>query len=601
VDETASNFAGDYPYFQETSVDPATGQHANAYRHYMYHDYYVFAQDDWKATPRLTLNLGLRWDRYGAPTEAHNIISQFTNFFSCNFLDASCLASLRVGPVKRMWPTQNHDFAPRIGFAFDPFGNHKMAIRGGFGIYYDRIFDNIWSNGAWNPPFYALADFEADAGDAIYYSNPASIGAAYDPNGPCGQIPYPSSDTCTGKRSSLRTMDQHMRDSSGQNYYLGIERELPGSLLVRANYQGSLGRHLPMLENLNRVDGDAANSTLSPKPPNQLYNGFNYRSNSVNSNYNALVLQAQKRMSNGLQFDTGYTFSKLMDQNSELFAGCSTIGGQSAPYYYTTNKNPSLEYGRASFDHRQSFKVSAIYRLPFLKAQHGFVGHVFGGWNAGALVQFYTGHPVEVWDGRTRFRARDAQRTDACPSGCPVLDANGIPINLGGDYNLDGTANDRPVFVGTNLKSVYSGGTPANGIFKDNSVIGCEAAWVPSGVANLAACDSRFGAGPNSLFQTPPYPGAGPTYERFGTLGRNVFTGPAFAELDASINKTFRLTERTQLELKGQAQNVANHPNFDAITGNLGSSNFGKAQTLIPFGLGAQKSRVMSIGARLAF
>jgi hypothetical protein len=591
--EPDSNFAGDFPYFMETAIDPATGNHANAYRHYMYHDYYWFAQDDWKATPRLTLNLGVRWDRYGAPSEAHNIISQFTNFFSCNVLDASCLASLRVGPVKRMWPTQNHDFAPRVGFAFDPFGNHKMAIRGGFGIYYDRIFDNIWSNGAWNPPFYALADFEADTGDAIYYSNPASIGPAYDPNGPCGQIPNPPTDTCAGHRSSLRSMDQHMRDSSGQNFYLGVEREVPGSLLFRVNYQGELGRHLPMLENLNRVDGDAANSTLTADFPNPLYNGFNNRSNSVSSNYHALVAQAQKRMSHGLQLDVGYTFSKLMDVNSELFAGCSTIGGQSAPYYYTTNKNPKLEYGRASFDHRHSFKVSGVYQLPFMQAQKGFVGHVLGGWNLGGLFQFYQGHPLDVWDGRPKKIARDSQRTTDCKKGCPVLDPSGIPYNIGGDYNLDGVGNDRPNFVGTDLKKVYSGATPADGIFKDNSKMGSCAPWVPSTVAN---CSSG-----NSMFVSPSYPSSGPTYERFGTLGRNVFVGPSFAELDVSLNKSFSLTERAKLELKGQAQNVANHPNFDAVTGNLNSSNFGAAQQLVPFGLGAPKSRVMSVGARLAF
>lgn len=625
--EWRDNFAGDYPYFQETSVDPNTGAKANAYRHYMYHDYYIFVQDDWKVTPRLTLNLGFRWDRYGAPTEAHNIIAQFTNFNSCNFLagstadQAACIASIRMAPAKSMWPTQNHDFAPRFGFAFDPTGSHKMAIRGGFGIMYDRIFDNIWSNGAWNPPFYALIDFSGDGGDSIYYSNPGSIGAAYDPNGVCGPIPYQPHGACTGdKRVSTRAMDQHMKDSSGQSFYFGVERELKANLMLRVNYQGELGRHLPMLENINRVDGEAANAGLSNVRPNGLYTAFNYRSNSVTSNYHALILQAQKRMSSGLQFDASYTFSKLLDQNSELFAGCSLLSSSTA-YYYETNRAPRKEYGRGSFDHTHSVKTQAVYLLPFFKAQNGFAGHVLGGWNLGGFYQFYTGHPIDVYDGRGRNRARDG-------NGVTVKDASGVPFNLGGDYNLDGVSNERPVFVGKSLKSVYSHATPANGIFTDNNIIGCGAPWLPAEVADglakgsyggsgsIAGCNAKYGVAkaagatadsagsfgtPNSLFVTPNYPTSAPTYERYGTLGRDVLVGPSFAQLDVSLSKSFKLTERAMLEIKGQAQNLANHPNFDNVQGNVGDGTFGQAQLLLPSNLGDPKSRVMSIGARLAF
>jgi len=586
-----SNFTGDYPYFEETSINPADGSKANAYRHYTTHDYGVFAQDDWKVTSRLTLNLGLRWERFGAPSETHNIIAQFTNISSCDIIhDPACIAAARVGPVSRMWKTRNKDFGPRFGFAWDPFGKGKMAVRGGYGIFYDRIFDNIWSNGAWNPPFYALIDFNADAGDHIFYSNPASIGTGYDPSNP---IPRP------GKRVSVRTMDVNMHDSSGQNFYLGVERQFFGGLLLSAKYQGSLGRHLPMLEFYNRVDGDGYNSSLTPVRPNRLYTGFNYRSNSVSSNYNSLILEAQKRMGHGLQFQTGYTYSKLLDVNSELFAGCSNIGSLTAPYYYISNALPKLTYGRGAEDHRHAFKFNVTYELPFLKSEKGFVGHALGGWSLGSFLQFYSGHPIDVFDARSSFPAADA-------AGNLILDANGIPINLGGDYNLDRVFNDHPVFVGSNLNSVYSGRSPADGIFKDNNVIGCAAPWTPAN-ADIATCNENFGVAgasgatgqvgtSNSLFAMPGYPTSGPLYARYGTLGRNVFHGPRLVNMDLGVHKTFKLTEAMNLRFSADAQNLANHPNFDGVDANLGSSTFGQAQLLV-----GTASRVMSLSLRLAF
>jgi hypothetical protein len=587
-----ANFTGDYAYFQETSINPANGAKANAYRHYTTHDYSVFLQDDWKATSRLTLNIGLRWERFGAPSEDHGIVAQFTNISSCDIIhDPACIKAARVNPVGRMWKTYNKDFGPRIGFAWDPFGKGKMAVRGGYGIFYDRIFDNIWSNGAWNPPFYALIDFNAACGDAIFYSNPASIGLAYDPTNP---IPHP------GKRVSVRTMDVNMHDSSGQNYYFGVEREFFGGLLLSAKYQGSLGRHLPMLENYNRVNGIGYNASLLPIRPNRLYTGFNYRSNSVSSNYNSLIVEAQKRMGHGLQFQTGYTYSKLLDVNSELFAGCSTVGGFTAPYYYIDNANPRLNYARGAEDHRHAYKFNVTYELPFLKSEKGFVGHALGGWSLGSFLQFYTGHPVDVYVGprANGLCTRFASTVD--------VDQNGIPFNLGGDYNLDRVCNDHPIFLGSSLNSVYSSGSPADGIFIDNHRIGCGEAGLPATAAiatDIANCDATFTkTTPNTLFGNPAYPGSGPGFMRFGTLGRNVFHGPRFVTLDLGMHKTFKLTETANLRFSAEAQNLANHPNFDGIQTNLVNSQFGRAQ-LVNGGAGqpTQKSRVMSVSLRLAF
>ena len=626
VNQPNANFAADYPYFTETSIDPATGKKASAYRHYTYHDYFVFAQDDWRVGPHLTLNLGVRWDRYGAPSESHGIMAQFTNFAngSCDISQFSCIAGAVVGPVARMWKTQNHDFAPRVGFAWDVFGNGKMAVRGGYGIFYDRIFDNIWSNGAWNPPFYGLADFENDLGDAILYSNPASMGPAYNPNLPGCQVPNAANANCPGHRVSIRTMDANMHDSSGENFYLGVERQFWGNFLIRANYQGSMGRHLPMLTNYNRVDGDGyynfavgpttIRGSQSPTRPNPLYTGFNYRADRVSSNYNALVAEVQKRMSNGLQFQTGYTYSKLLDVNSELFAGCSSVSltANTAPYYFLSNTLPKLSYGRAGFDHRHAYKFSVTYELPFLKSEKGFVGHALGGWQIGSFMQLYSGHPIDVHNGRAHLSAKTVVpvggvepngTTCATTGGCTVfvLDQNGARVNVGGDYNLDGVLNDHPTFIGSSLSSVYSGGSPADGIFSDNNRIACGEAGTPATV-NLAVTSSQCnGFTPSTLFGNPAYPSGTTPYMRFGSLGRDVFIGPKFVQLDFGLSKSFKLTEGMKLDFRAQGENILNHPSFDCIDSSVNSSTFGKSLCLAQQGLGAPQSRIMSLGLRLAF
>jgi hypothetical protein len=564
-----SNFQNDFPYYSEVSINPTTGGPGVAYRHYIMKDSNIFVNDDWKLSPRLTLNLGLRWERYGAPTEANNQIAQFTNL---DGYAPAQIAAARVAPVTSMWTTPNHDFGPRAGFAYDVFGDGKMAVRGGFAISYDRLFDNIWSNGAWNPPFYALLDHDATAGDVISYTIPPSI-AGYTAG--VSQLP----------RVSVRTMDVHMRDSSVQSYYFGVERQFWRNFLLRVNYQGSEGRHLSQLMNLNRYDGSEYNPTLSTANarPNPLYSGFNYRANNLNSNYNSMVTEVQKRFSSGLQFQFSFAWSKLMDEGSDLFSGSTTTGGYSQPFYFISNSHPNLEYGPGAFDHQKSFKAIFTYELPFFKNQQGFVGRVLGGWQLSSFYQGYSGHPIDVYSSRGRYVGN-------------ALDPNGYPENIGGDYNLDGVANDRPYYVGPSNGAVYSGNSPANGIFTDNNLIGC--GFPGSKSTNIGACNSAYGVGtPNSLFINPPGYGV-----RFGDVGRNVFRGPWFNGLDAALGKTFKLAEGIKLQIRAEALNLDNHPNFDGIDANLNSGTFGKAQILAGQGTDSyEPSRRLQLGARLIF
>jgi hypothetical protein len=566
-----SNFQHDFPYYSELSVNPATGAAGTAYRHYIMKDTNIFINDDWKVSPKLTLNLGLRWERYGAPTEANGLIAQFTNL---DGYAPAQIAAARVGPVSSMWTTPNKDLGPRAGFAYDPFGDHKTAFRGGFAISYDRLFDNIWSNGAWNPPFYGLVDHDATAGDVISYTFNPSI-AGYTP----GSIPgVPGTANCCD-RVSVRTMDVHMRDSSVQSYYVGVERQLASNFLLRVNYQGSMGRHLSQLMNLNRYDGSEYNATLSTANarPNPLYSGFNYRANNLNSEYNSLVTEVQKRYSNGLQFQFSFVWSKLMDDGSDLFSGSTATGAYSQPFYFLSNSSPQLERGAGAFDHQKNFKTVITYELPFLKNQHGFAGHVFGGWQLSAFYQGYSGHPIDVYNTRGRYVGN-------------ALDPNGFPENIGGDYNLDGVDNDRPTYVGQ-VAQAYSHNNPADGIFTDNNLIGCGFTGAKS--TNVSACNAAYGVStPNGLFVNPPGYGV-----HFGELGRNVFRGPWFNGLDGALLKNFKVTEAVKAQFRFEALNLDNHPNFDGINSDLNSGSFGKAQILV----GNAPSRRLQLGARITF
>ncbi len=542
VNYSDSNFQHDFPYFQESSVDPRTGAPANAYRHYIGEDGNAFVNDDWKFSRTLTLNLGLRWEHFGAPREARGIMAQFTNL-SC--LSITCIANATVGPVATMWKPNYKDFAPRVGFAWDVRGDGKTSIRGGYGIFYDRIFDNVWSNAAWNPPFYGLVDHDATAGDLLFYTLPPQAGPSFNPAAGLGRV-------------SVRTMDVAMKDQYEQSFHFTIEQQLATNFLFRLGYQGSLGRHLPVLMNLNRYDGDAYNPDLTPIRPNPLYTGFNYRANSVSSNYNSLVAEFQKRFSNGLQFQFGYTWSKLLDYNSALFAGSTTQGSYSQPYYYVTNSNAQNEYGPGAFDHTHSFKFNYVYELPFLRNSKGIVAQVLGGWQLSGFYQGYSGHPLEIYNGRTRYAG-------------DVLDANGVPENIGGDYNLDGVNNDHPNYIGP--ANPYSGGSPADGIFVDNNPIGCGNPGGASSAAAIAACNANFGVGtPNTMFENPA---GGPI--RYGSLGRDVFRGPWYNNFDVAISKNFSLTERLKLQFRADAVNVFNHPNFDCINTDVNSGTFGRA------------------------
>ena len=142
---------------------------------------------------------------------------------------------------------------------------------------------------------------------------------------------------------------------------------------MRANYQGSDGHHLSQLMNLNRYDGSEYNATLSTANarPNPLYTGFNYRANNLNSNYNAMVTEVQKRYEQRPAVPVQLYMVEADGSRLGPVQGSTSHGGYSQPFYLVTNNNPPLEYGPGAFDHQKNFKTIFTYELPFLKNQPG--------------------------------------------------------------------------------------------------------------------------------------------------------------------------------------------------------------------------------------
>src|SRR6185295_12811069 len=158
--------------------------------------------------------------------------------------------------------------------------------------------------------------------------------------------------------------------------------------------------------------------------------------NVVNSNYNALQLSVKKQMSHGITFNANYTWGHVIDAGSTWHSGATSSNGAGAGEGYTTDVTlPQLDRGNSIFDIRQRLVANYVWELPFFQSQKGFIGHVLGGWQYNGIFSWQTGAHWEPWDSRSRSLSGDCSQGGIDSGAC---------VNTGGDYNLDGIANDRP-------------------------------------------------------------------------------------------------------------------------------------------------------------
>ena len=539
-------------YYAGAAVNPTNGQLPDFYRGYRANEVAMYAQDDWRVNSRLTLNLGLRWEYFGPPHNFKpNIDSNY--YFGTPVTPIPCFTAGVQSPCtnqffpsgnpyyayeasarpevknSNLWNKDLNNFGPRVGFAWDVLGTSKLVLRAGGGVFYDRLYNNVFENIRFNAPFYA------DETAGIFQS-----GVAVGPLKQPGLLTIPFTSNAQFISSTLfpaglpkpvpRHIDQNLVTAYYEQYSFGLQYELAKDIALETNYIGTLGRKLVGILNRNTFDGRTSGAG-STQRPNQLFNSDNARGNYYDSNYNALDVTLRKRFSHGLTLNANYSYSKALDQLSDVFRA------KTAQISATDVQNVHLDYGPSDFDVRHRVVASYNYDVPLMKTSRWL-----GGWQLNGIVSWNTGSPIGLLD---------------------------APASGHDDGNRDGVRTDRPAFIGSGSLL--------------GSIVGKEE--VPAGGNKIAYVylDPNQYARVINAFDSPP---TGQNFVRCPMsmnggfwcnlgIGRGSVPGPMFMNVDFGVSKNFKITESTKLRFDANFFDLFNHPNFtNPGAGGDGSNNF---------------------------
>jgi hypothetical protein len=550
--QAAVNPQGKFP----CSVDPTTGTLVqtpactltlpattpSSSRSYRYQDWAVYLEDSWKVAPTFTFNYGLRYEYYGVQ---HNSNQQLdSNFYfgsGSNLYQQVRNGSVQVAPqspVGGLWNPRYGTVAPRIGFAYDIFGDGTTSLRGGFGMSYERNFGNVTFNMFLNPPGYA--DPQIIAGTP---GEPTPV-VTTNNFGPFGG----SSGTVALSPVSLRAVNQNINIAQTQFYSLALERRVAHNTVFALEYAGAHGIHLYDINPANPLGGgqfylgDSYSPALGDySRPNNQYAGINLRGSNGESRYNGLNVRFQTTNlhGTGLSLVANYTYSHSMDDLSSTFA-TSAGGGSSGVgnLGYLDPSNPKLDWGSSDFDVRHRFVMSPIWETPWFKSGKGLLHQLLGGYMFSGIFTARTGVPFSIFDSTNSLNAGDA-------------------------YGI-------PRYVPTSPITSASTGAAISGAPGTNNFT----------VLTLPAANTT---GCNPALASPSFPGGicdfGPFFP--GMTGRNVFRGPGAWNFDLAASKSFSLTERVKLELRAEGFDIFNHHNLYVNAFNLNVPNFGGGPIIV--------------------
>ncbi len=405
------DFANGAAIFEQIEVNPLTGAAPITARYYREGDYAVYLQDDWKVRANLTLNLGVRWDYYGPPSEARGQLENIVPGPGPTGL----LNARAVLPNQQYYST-DRNVGPRIGFAWSPERfQTKAVLRGGFGIAYDRFDDVSFDNTRDNPPIVASYGLccggpGASIDSKILYtlgtssrspvSYPADPGLATPLNG-ATNLPEVS-----GQYAAPNVYANPLNSPVPYVYLysLQVQYALPRSWIAIVGYQGSSSHDLLRIQNLQY---------FYPQPSPLIGAVFNFTPDTT-ANYNALVTELEHRFGHGFQATVNYTYSKSLDEVSA--EGPGFVTNQTYPV------DDSTEYGPSDYDATHYFRAWGIWDLPVFRARHDWIGRIAGGWELNPIFEFHSGFP---W---TPVSSNDCMLVLGAATICPIR-----PIGYLGD------------------------------------------------------------------------------------------------------------------------------------------------------------------------
>jgi hypothetical protein len=358
-----------------------------------YNEWAAYVNDSFRLRPSLVLNLGVRYEYYGVQHNKNRELDSNFYFGSGATLQERIRnGSVQVAsssPVGGLWKPDKNNFAPRLGFAWDIFGDGKTSLRGGYGLAYERNFGNVTFNVIQNPPSYAVLSIfnNVDVADLQITTNNA---------GPLAGTTPPTKILPT---TSLRHVREDIVNAYAHFYSLAFQREVTRGHVLSVEYAGSRGEQLYSISPLN-ITGSGAFYLGDPNPNsrlNNVYSNINTRGNEGYSRYNALIvsLDGNNFRNTGMQFTVHYTFASAKDNLSSTFSegAFNNNLGLTNPY------DPSFDFGPADYDVRHRFVGSLIWQLPFARNTSGVTKALLDGWSVTGIFNARTGTPFTIFDG----------------------------------------------------------------------------------------------------------------------------------------------------------------------------------------------------------